>query len=481
MDINEAYVEGQAPNAAAVKNARGVVAKRKLAGLFHTADGTLLFGECQGSGAENYRPSADFSDPGKPVYRCTCPSRQFPCKHALALLLARAQGAAFSVAEAPADIVEKREKLRGRVEKKREEPERPAKVDTGALAKKIRAQLEGLDLLEGLVGDLARAGLGALNAKSAREIEERAKQLGNAYLPGAQRALHGLTGLFRRSEGGADLEEGEREGVYGAALDQLNRLRALCGQGRAYLGRRLEDPGLKPETETEIAAWLGHAWQLRELREAGLTRAGAELLQLAFYAHDDWARGEFVETGVWINLADGLNPLTRNYRPHRAARHIREEDSCDEVVVCGELCVYPGGMNPRVRWESAERRVATAADFARAREWARPEFAPLLKEVRGQLKSPLRERNPCGLARYRALGRVGEEFVIEDATGERLALGEDPRGEGPPTLGTLCALPARALREQVMLARFHHNFETQKLRAKPLAIVLADRVLRLTH
>jgi len=43
MQIDEAFVDAQAPNAAAIKNARGVVLKRKLAGLFRSADGTLLW------------------------------------------------------------------------------------------------------------------------------------------------------------------------------------------------------------------------------------------------------------------------------------------------------------------------------------------------------------------------------------------------------------------------------------------------------
>jgi hypothetical protein len=46
--------------------------------------------------------------------------------------------------------------------------------------------LDGINLLESLVNDLVRAGLGTLNAKSARQIEEQARQLGNACLPGAQ-------------------------------------------------------------------------------------------------------------------------------------------------------------------------------------------------------------------------------------------------------------------------------------------------------
>ena len=183
MLIDEAFADSQAPNAAAIKNARGVVIKKKLVDLFRSPDGTLIFGNCKGSGAENYRPSADFSDPTKPLYRCTCPSHQFPCKHALALLYACAQGMKFVEKDVPADVTEKRAKILQRAEKKKEEADKPHKVNTNALKKKIQTQLEGIDLLESLVNDLVRAGLGTLNAKSARQMEEQAKHLGNAYLP----------------------------------------------------------------------------------------------------------------------------------------------------------------------------------------------------------------------------------------------------------------------------------------------------------
>src|SRR6185369_3530358 len=151
MEIDEAYVDSQAPNAAAIKNARGVVLKRKLVGLFRSPDGTLLFGDCKGSGAENYRPSADFADSTKPVYRCTCPSHQFPCKHSLALLYAHAQGAKFVEKDVPAEIAEKRAKVQQRAEKKKVEGDKPHKVNTSALKKKIETQMTGINLLESLV------------------------------------------------------------------------------------------------------------------------------------------------------------------------------------------------------------------------------------------------------------------------------------------------------------------------------------------
>ena len=483
MQIDEAYVDSLAPNAAAIKNARGVVAKRKLAGLFRSADGTLLFGDCRGSGPEDYRPSADFSDPAKPVFRCTCPSHQFPCKHSLALLYAHAQGAKFTEKAVPADIAEKREKIQQRTEKKKVEADKPRKVNTTALTKKIQTQLEALDLLESLVTDLVRTGLGTLNAKSARQMEEQARQLGNAYVPGAQNALHALTGLFYRAgvSSAEELKASERESVYSAALDQLNRLGSLCMQGRRYLQTRLADPELKPETETDIAAWLGHAWQLRELKDAGLAQANAELLQLAFSSYDDWTRRAFVETGMWLNLPTGALLLTRNYRPYQAAQHIREDDSCFHVMVCPELAVYPGGLNPRVRWEAGEPRSATRADYARAREAANPDLRAVIKDVKTQLKSPLGDRHPLALVRFRALGQAGDELVLEDGKGERLVLAEDGYAGDPATLPLLSMLPRALHRDQAMLLRFHHDLDSQRLRAKPLSLVTETDVIRLTY
>jgi hypothetical protein len=482
MQIDEAYADSQAPNAAAIKNARGVVLKRKLAGLFRSADGTLLFGECKGSGAENYRPSADFSDSTKPVYRCTCPSRQFPCKHSLALLYAYAQGSKFAEKDVPADIAEKRTKIEQRAEKKKEDADKPHKVNLGALKKKIQTQLGGLDLLESLVNDLVRAGLGTLNAKSARQVEEQARQLGDAYLPGAQNALHALTGLFYRSQISSEdeLKASERERIYSAALDQLNRLHSLCKQGRKYLQTRLEDSELKPETETDIAAWLGHAWQLRELKDAGLVQNNVELLQLAFNSHDDWTRQEFVETGVWLNLQTGAVQLTRNYRPYRAAKFIREDDSCFHAMICPELCVYPGNLNPRVRWEAGEPRPTTKADFARAREHAKSDVKTVIKEVKTQLRTPLGDRHPFALIKFRALGRAGDDVIIEDQTGERLVLADDQHGGEPATLSMLPMLPREARHDQALLVRFHHDLDSQKLRAKPLSVVTGEEIIRLT-
>ncbi|HYE17457.1 MAG TPA: SWIM zinc finger family protein [Tepidisphaeraceae bacterium] len=483
ISIDEAYVESAAPNADATKNGRGLVVKGKFAALNVDADETILFGKCQGSGKEPYACSCDFARPEQPTHRCTCPSRQFPCKHCVGLMLAWVlKRASFKTADVPPDIAEKREKLATRVEKKKEEATKPKVVNKDALAKKIKAQLDGLDLLEKLTLDLTRLGIGNTSAKSAKEIEEKAKQLGNAYLPGAQAALHRYTKLFGDEAGAFDPKApGARgEAIFSEALDQLSRLHSLVKQGRAYLNRRLEDPELKPETDSAIAAWLGHAWQLAELKSCGLVRADAELIQLAFNSHDDVARQEYVDTGVWMDLGTGRVHVTQNFRPYKAVKYIKSDDSFFQVAQVKEMCVYPGDVNPRVRWEGMLPRPVEPKDYQRVREHARSDFAAVVKEVKGNLKAPLADKQPIYALRFKRIGQVDGVPVVEDAKGERLAMTDAGMSEEPASCHLLQLLPPGLFENQVVVARFRHDLDTRKLRVKPLSIVTETGVVRLT-
>src|ERR1700691_4430092 len=51
--------------------------------------GDVLWGLCAGSGKNPYQTIVDLSGP---AYKCSCPSRKYPCKHALGLLLNWANG-----------------------------------------------------------------------------------------------------------------------------------------------------------------------------------------------------------------------------------------------------------------------------------------------------------------------------------------------------------------------------------------------------
>lgn len=482
ISIDESYVESAAPNAEAIKNGRGLVAKGKFKSLHIDPDGTILFGECQGSGKDPYQCSCDFARPDQPTHRCSCPSRQFPCKHCVGLMYAYVlKKASFLKAEVPVDVADKREKLAARAEKKAEERSKPKTVNKAALAKKIQAQFDGLDLLEKLTLEVARIGIGNMNSKTAKEIEESAKQLGNAYLPGAQAALHSYTRLFVNEDGESTARSAsQNERVFSEALDQLSRLQAIVKQGRAYLKHRLEDPELKPEIETSIAAWLGHAWQLTELKVAGLVVANAVLLQLAFNSHDDIARQEYVDTGIWINLNSGRIHVTQNFRPYRAVKYIKSDDSFFQIAQVSELCVYPGDVNPRIRWEGMIPRPLEPRDLQLVRQHARAEFAPLIREVKAGLKGPLADKQPIHVVQFRRIGTAGDSVVVEDASGERLVMTDEGMTEEPPSCQLLSLVPAAMLENQVLVVRFRHDLDRRKLEVKPLSIVSAHNVVRLT-
>lgn len=482
VDIDSSFVDSEAPNSNAIKNGRALVARNRFPILNQSEDGTLIFGECQGSGKSNYHCSCDFMQEGKVTYRCSCPSRQFPCKHCIGLMYAFTDGKTFAVTDVPEELASKREKMEKRIEKKKEVSNKPKKVNKAALKKKIKAQLDGLNLLESLTHDLIRTGMGNTNAKTARQIESQAKQLGNAYLPGAQSALLNYTKLFVDESGHFDsqLAPQQRERVYSEALDQLTRLNALIKSGRSYLQSRLDDPDLAPETESSIASWLGHAWQLSELKTAGLVEMNTELVQLAFHSYDDVARREYVETGIWMNLGSGAVQLTQNYRPYKAAKYIKEEDSFFQIAQIPELCIYPGDMNPRIRWETSSSRPIAPADLKTVRSHAHQDYGSLIKTIKSHLKSPLADKSPVVALNYERIGTVGEELVIEDKARTRLVFTEMGMSEEPASCHLLKLLPREMFQKQTLIARFHQDLDTRTLRIKPLSIVTETQIFRLT-
>jgi hypothetical protein len=76
-------IERLAPDQASLSAALKLVKPAKWPVLGGDAGTTLLWGECQGSGSAPYRVVLATADLG---YKCTCPSRKFPCKHVLALM-----------------------------------------------------------------------------------------------------------------------------------------------------------------------------------------------------------------------------------------------------------------------------------------------------------------------------------------------------------------------------------------------------------
>jgi len=81
LAIDLKAIEALAPDQASLSAASKLAKRSHWIRLERSS--SLMWGECQGSGANPYRVVVDEDDQG---YKCTCPSRKFPCKHSLALM-----------------------------------------------------------------------------------------------------------------------------------------------------------------------------------------------------------------------------------------------------------------------------------------------------------------------------------------------------------------------------------------------------------
>jgi hypothetical protein len=125
-------------------------------------------------------------------------------------------------------------------------------------------------------------------------------------------------------------------------------------------------------------------------------------------------------------------------------------------------------------------RPMEAKDYATIRKHAQPDFAAAVKDVKNSLKGALADRTPILALNFKAIGKVGEALVAEDAKGERLVLTDVGMAEEPASCHLLPLLPKAALSGQTLIARFRHDLDTRKLQVKPLSIVTPDAIIRLT-
>jgi hypothetical protein len=465
--LTESFVDSLAPNAAAIKNGWSLVKKNQFVILNKSEDGILLFGECKGSGKSNYQTSVDFIQE-VPVARCTCPSRQFPCKHSLGLMYSYVNGATFNVADIPEDIIEKREKSVERQEKKKEQAATPKKVNKTALQKKIKAQLNGLEVFERQIHQLVRTGIATIDPKKLKAIEETAKQLGNDYLKELQHELREFILLW-----GQNLPEAQ---LYSYAYEKLQLLYSISKKGKTHLAQKLEDEEMLPDIETSIEEKMGHIWQLTELREQNSLISKAKLVQLSFSSKRSEARKEWIDEGIWLETTNGNLFYTKNYRPFRAAKQIKEEDSIFHIVQTNELFIYPGEGTRRVRWE--DYQFIGLPDTKKILEFAKPNVSEVIKQVRNQLKLPLADKHPLALIAFSKIGTVEGEWILEDCKGFRLTLSDGDHQE-IATLPLLDLLSNNELESGAMLVKFDHNLDTGVLAAKPLSIITTNRIVRL--
>lgn len=476
-NITEQLILSLAPNPAAAANGKKISNTGGFVKLYRSADETFFMGECKGSGKNPYITSADYADEGHPVFRCTCPSRQFPCKHSLALMYEMMSDKTFEVCEIPNDILSKRQKLAARSAKAEqsadetpEDAEKTAKkkaaakkASNSAKKKKLEKQLEGLELCEKAVRELISAGLGTMGGASLSNYQQLSKQFGDYYLIGIQRLFNRL--IIEISE----YQKDSLEIHYDNAIDTLEKLNSLVKKSKKYINAKLEgdDPAAD---DTPLYEELGGNWKLTELEAIGKCVKNARMTQLAFRVEFDDARKEYIDSGVWIDLGSGNIYRTKNFRPLKSLKYVKADDSVFGAVDVPSMAVYPGDGNVRVRWDNAVFSELTDDDFKKLRSYAASSVEAEIKGIKNFLQNAMSSPVIYKLIAFSEIGKIGEQTVLKAKGGDAVALNDFAEFE--PTTARLEILPdGKFLKDGVMLCGFHYDLAGRRIAAQPLCII----------
>ena len=178
-----------APDAASRKAGSKLGAAGPWSGAGSSDEGTV-WGLCKGSGSKPYQTVVDIADAAGPAYKCSCPSRKFPCKHALGLLLLWAgEDGAVPAGQAPDWAQQWIEGRRKRTEEKRAATASPAaSADPEGARRRAERRAErvtaGATELEQRLTDLLRGGLAGAEQTGYGLWEETAARMVDAQAPG---------------------------------------------------------------------------------------------------------------------------------------------------------------------------------------------------------------------------------------------------------------------------------------------------------
>lgn len=478
VSLTEEYIKSLAYNENSFTNAKKIVIKNKILNMHITQSQDLIYGDCSGSGKENYRVSVDFIEPQNPVFRCTCPSRQIPCKHSLALLYQYfLDNSKFGIGEIPEDILSKRDKLEKKVEKKKQDKLKPKKVNVSAFIKKMQSQLEGIELVDRFIDECFTIGFASIANSQIKVYKSNLiKELANYYLPEHAVKIAEFLNCLEMSK----LYKGDIKGYYAKATDKLAMLYDLNKKSKTVLIKHIEQKKVVDIDSSYIFTKMGYVWKLDELKNLGLFKEKAEIVQLGFYSYSDYIRKDFVDVGFCMNIGESEIYETLNIRPFKISDRLKPEDTVFEIINTDELYIYPGDMNPRVRWEECTYRCISKQDIEIILKSAKQDYKTVIYHVKQQIKNILADKNPVCLLKYTELVKLGDNFAIIDNDSNIILLDNRKDSNMPDTVSNIeLTLKKDDLKDGAVLGMFEHDFETNRLILQPISIVVQDKIIRL--
>jgi hypothetical protein len=249
LDLSEEQILTLAPDESSKKSGKDLANPAKW--VSKAVSSRALWGECQGSGSKPYQTQVDLTNL---AFKCSCPSRKFPCKHGLGLLLLSArQPGLFQQTEEPAWVSDWLNKRVEKEEKKAEKKETAAPVDEAAQAKRQQARqqkvADGITELMRWIKDQVRTGIHIAPSKATGWWENMARRMVDAQGPGLAGMIRtlGNTNFFR-------------EGWQSEYIDQLLRIYLVI---EGYQRLHQLDPALRDDINGQI----GFTVSQEELKE----------------------------------------------------------------------------------------------------------------------------------------------------------------------------------------------------------------------
>lgn len=268
MNLSTKQVQALAPDAAAA------TAGSRLADAKHWQElgrsPAAIWGKCQGSTLYQVRV-----DLGDTTVSCSCPSRKFPCKHGLGLLLLAAKHpAAVPPATPPPWVVgwlSKRESAQAKREARTNSGDETATPDDPAADKRRKAQSKrtaaarernvaaGLETLDLWLNDLVRSGLAGLETVSRKFWDQQAARMVDAQAPGIAARVRALAAVPNATPDWPDrlLAELGRLALLSEAYRSIDALGpALADDVRSLIGWTLNEDEVVARGEAVADDWI---------------------------------------------------------------------------------------------------------------------------------------------------------------------------------------------------------------------------------
>ena len=326
---------------------------------------SLVWGKCQGSGKLPYQVTVDLT---VPAFRCTCPSRKFPCKHGLALLLLWAGGGGY-VADADSAAafaaewsVERESKAVAREQRSARRAETPPAPEEQAKreAARVSKMSAGFDEFSRWLADLVRQGLAAARRQPYAFWDTAATRLVDAQLPGLAERVREIAGDLQTRSDWADhlLDACGRWHLAAEAWRRRDTLDAdVVANLRTFVGWSVVR-GVGSEQPR-----VGDRWHV-----VGLRHAGDDRLQ----SQRTWLFGESLEAvSVVLDFAGRgpgapgcARPRVNRRRRGRSVRGTapRHVAFAGDPVIAGRITALPAAT-------SIEVSLTIAAEWQAANPW----------------------------------------------------------------------------------------------------------------